>query len=547
MMKFHIFFSLLFCIATLPASSQKYAAFDKKSVEVQSNDTLQIFITVFPNQLISDVQLSVNSQTLDISLLNLDSPIAKPPLPTKKLLTYVVSPLESGIHTIKLKATYANSFTYDTLFVHINKTDSVWSRIKELGINSKLFSSRANTIYAVTPEFINTYHDGAIKNIRTSANYPNYIRPLAFDSADNIWSFSPAFLENYNGKDWRLIPHQISAPVKEMLVDKNETVWLLTEYTSPVVNHRLYSFKKDAIIRHDSIRYYFPEQTGQFDRMSLYDITLDREKNLYLLAAKHDAAQLVLLKSEGNKWKNIDFPKPWLRINVERWKESLYITSDRSKSLAIWYEAVDSSLQYINGFLKYEDSKWNNYPSTTDFRIKKHSEILSDSKGNIWFISDNPQKLICFNGTDYLEISEFNSPLLKNTPTSFTIDTNDNLWLVCDSIIIMYNPNGLRGIKTSINNYPVEEKHTYSTMSLLSYPNPASHYVKINYFLSNESKVSLTIYNSLGVEVFKNNLGFKNAGDNNEIIFTSDLPSGQYYYVLKAGAQQSTQPLVIMR
>lgn len=78
------------------------------------------------------------------------------------------------------------------------------------------------------------------------------------------------------------------------------------------------------------------------------------------------------------------------------------------------------------------------------------------------------------------------------------------------------------------------------------YPNPFSSSLTIEYELDNSEKVTLIIYNHLG-ETITTTERFKETGKHQYIWNAEGLPSGMYYYKLKAGKQLANGKIVKVR
>jgi hypothetical protein len=81
-----------------------------------------------------------------------------------------------------------------------------------------------------------------------------------------------------------------------------------------------------------------------------------------------------------------------------------------------------------------------------------------------------------------------------------------------------------------------------------NYPNPFNPVTSINYDLPERNIVSLTIYNVLGevIAVPVNN-ETKIAGRYSVSFDATNLPSGVYYYELKAGEYAETKKMVLVK
>ncbi len=80
-----------------------------------------------------------------------------------------------------------------------------------------------------------------------------------------------------------------------------------------------------------------------------------------------------------------------------------------------------------------------------------------------------------------------------------------------------------------------------------AYPNPSRGKAIIRYQLPKESKVSLTIYNVVGQQVKRLDIGTKPAGYHQITWNDNLLPNGVYIYQLKAGTFTSTKKLMMVR
>jgi hypothetical protein len=80
-----------------------------------------------------------------------------------------------------------------------------------------------------------------------------------------------------------------------------------------------------------------------------------------------------------------------------------------------------------------------------------------------------------------------------------------------------------------------------------NYPNPFNPSTEINYALPVLSKVSLKVYNALGMEVATVVNSTQKAGEHSVKFDASELPSGTYFYTLKAGSFTETRRMVLSK
>jgi hypothetical protein len=79
-----------------------------------------------------------------------------------------------------------------------------------------------------------------------------------------------------------------------------------------------------------------------------------------------------------------------------------------------------------------------------------------------------------------------------------------------------------------------------------NYPNPFNPTTTIRYALPKTSEVSLAIYNVLGQLVSRLAVGRVEAGIQ-EVHWNANVPSGIYFYRLKAGGYTETKKMLLIR
>jgi hypothetical protein len=80
-----------------------------------------------------------------------------------------------------------------------------------------------------------------------------------------------------------------------------------------------------------------------------------------------------------------------------------------------------------------------------------------------------------------------------------------------------------------------------------NYPNAFNSSTEIKYSLANEGRVSLKVYNALGLEVATLANDFETAGEHQLSFNGENLPSGTYFYMLRSGAFSETKRMVIAK
>ncbi|HMU44680.1 MAG TPA: T9SS type A sorting domain-containing protein, partial [Ignavibacteriaceae bacterium] len=81
-----------------------------------------------------------------------------------------------------------------------------------------------------------------------------------------------------------------------------------------------------------------------------------------------------------------------------------------------------------------------------------------------------------------------------------------------------------------------------------NYPNPFNPSTNIKYVISSRQFVTLKIFNSLGEEIETLVNEFQDAGVHSKLyIINSTLPSGVYFYELKAGEFVQTRKMLLLK
>ncbi len=80
-----------------------------------------------------------------------------------------------------------------------------------------------------------------------------------------------------------------------------------------------------------------------------------------------------------------------------------------------------------------------------------------------------------------------------------------------------------------------------------NYPNPFNPTTTINYTIPNRSRVTLSLYNTLGQKVAQLVNGDKDAGAYSITFDASGMASGVYLYRMETGSFMQTRKLVVLK
>lgn len=134
------------------------------------------------------------------------------------------------------------------------------------------------------------------------------------------------------------------------------------------------------------------------------------------------------------------------------------------------------------------------------------------------------------NGTGVHEIDDTTGVLIR------TVATASNF-----QFIDVYNPSGVTSSNNEVNLKPLEYKLCNN------YPNPFNPVTNIRFSVPKTALVSLKVYDALGREISSLINGVKLAGEYVISFNASNLPSGLYFYTLKAESFSSTKKMILLK
>jgi ligand-binding sensor domain-containing protein len=304
-------------------------------------------------------------------------------------------------------------------------------------------------------------------------------------------------------------------------------------------------------------------------------IALTVDKNNTIWGGGGIMSLIGLYKFDGNSWTlydttNSGLPYPFVA----------QVTSDVNGK--VWGLAVSSGVQALFSF---DGNYWRKY--NCPYRSFWLSTTVADKKGNIWFATDQPSEgIVQFNGlgfifhpkpdpslsfptkliTDKLDnlwvcwetgIAEFSNntwhvykDTLNHDFSGMVVDKFNNLWLsTFRSGVVAFNKSGLLLSNNDI--YPTPVADIFNLFQ--NYPNPFNPSTKIRWQSPVSSWQTIKVYDVLGNEVVTLVDEFKPAG-NYEVEFNAvetlhamSLPSGVYFYQLKAGDYIGTKKMILLR
>jgi len=175
------------------------------------------------------------------------------------------------------------------------------------------------------------------------------------------------------------------------------------------------------------------------------------------------------------------------------------------------------------GVTKYDGKYWVNYDTYSGLVSYKIGNIFEDSKGNIWFCSEDGNGACKFDGKDWKIYNTANSGIISNFVRSTAEDAHGNIWFATD--------NGISVL--TIKSTDVITDKNVNLFSLNAFPNPFDNDLDIEFSLASESDIELAAYDLNGrklVTIINTSLP---AGKQSLNWNASGLEAGIYYMQLR--------------
>lgn len=171
-----------------------------------------------------------------------------------------------------------------------------------------------------------------------------------------------------------------------------------------------------------------------------------------------------------------------------------------------------------------------------------HPDMEATIIGNFGVKSAKAQPEFTQSGTWY---EFFSGDTLRVSDTDTTMSLEAGEFHIYTTEKFKQPPAGI----TSNNNGPDADGQTPKTVRLYqNYPNPFNPSTTIPYDLPEKSKVSLRVYNILGKEVLRRNLGLQTAGSGKKIkINLNNLSSGVYIYRLETESEILSRKMLLIK
>ncbi|MCL5029781.1 MAG: T9SS type A sorting domain-containing protein [Bacteroidetes bacterium] len=269
--------------------------------------------------------------------------------------------------------------------------------------------------------------------------------------------------------------------------------------------------------------------------MELLSISPFNDNEIYSLSIQGISKSI----DGGKTFYIIDTSKSYIFLGIPQLfydKDSIHIYRISYKydgTKYIPYIFVSNNSGEINSWSKIYTSSNNIYLS------------IDDSVSGTIYIADGNKILV---STDYGNTFNVYKTLDSTIVGIYKKPNSDLLYAATKYDIYEISSTKIRSIKHLIT--AIDDKETKVPNEFIlyqNYPNPFNPSTTISYQLSAVSKVSLKVYDVLGREVATLVNEVQSAGGHVEMLSAVSLPSGVYFYQLKAGENISTKKMILVK
>lgn len=378
------------------------------------------------------------------------------------------------------------------------------------------------------PDWINYYKNN-------SGLLNNKINVIENDRHNNKWiGTNGNGLAKYDGFGWQYFDLS-NEFVTCIAMDDSDKVWIGTEDGIFLVQNNNVSLISDDGWVHslviDSIGYLwavFNDGIHKYDGITWtggYAPPLHTPRKLII--DNHNMLWSTFISKGIGKFDGIN----WVIYNTS----NSNIPSNNITSMVI-YES-DLWLGTYKKLVKFDNANFISYECPLDDWIET---ISVDSEFTFWLgTSMGIAKYDLINWTVYDTV---NSPLNDNLVKHICNDEYHNTFIGTWNGLAVYNKLGLPNF---VSNYGGKIPNSFIVYQ--NYPNPFNPITKIGYDVSEMGHVTLNIYDVLGNEIGALINKEKPAGSYEVEFDATGLPSGIYFYQLKAGNFVETKKMVLLR
>ncbi|MCX8105923.1 MAG: T9SS type A sorting domain-containing protein [Ignavibacterium album] len=397
-------------------------------------------------------------------------------------------------------------------------------------IQSIDFDSQNRVVYALTgnydSSYVVRYYNGSFEmwNMTSLFNTPFYWISSCVDNNDNIWAFMQNSLYKFDDSNWTEfpLPVNITGYMKYSdLAIKDDKIFLSIYHSSVYGFPPIFSFDKlnNTWKTFDSNNSAIPSNIST-GRIFLKGDSVFVGSNKGLILIENDSAYVVLDTSNSSIETQAIYSF-YIDTNGKRWLGTF------DKGLVEWMD--NSNFRYFN---QSNSSLPNNFINAID----------EDSQGNLWIATDNG--FACLRNDTIYSYSNLTSESIAE----LKVDSEDRIWMgeVGTGRLLVFNGTNLSTI-TDVNERD-EVKIPNNFVLHQNYPNPFNPSTRISWQSPVGSWQTIKLYDIMGREIETIVNGYYEAGFHSTLyIVKSQLPSGVYFYQLKAGNFSQTKKMILLK
>jgi ligand-binding sensor domain-containing protein len=412
-----------------------------------------------------------------------------------------------------------------------------------------------------TPEWI-TY------NTTNSGLPENSVCTIAIDESGNKWigtakPFFPGFeigggLSIFDGANWIVynssnsgLPDNI---VLSIAIDLNGNKWIGTQDSGLAkfdnTNWTVFNTSNSGLpagwLSSISIDGNGNKWIGTWEGLAKFDDTNWTAYNTLNSGLPGNVVNCITIDYFGNKW--IGTGDGLAKFNDNDWTVFNTANSDLPSN---WISSIaigangDKWIGTGDGLAKFDDNEWtvfNTANSDLPDNIVLSIAIDGDAPWGQWIGTCNG--LATITPTNWIVYNTSNSGLPSNYISSIAIDGSGNKWFgTGDGGLAVYKEGGV----VSAEENPKSEIIPNECLLSQNFPNPFNPITTIKYSVPKLSFVTIKIYDVLGSEV-ATLINEENPVGTYELTWYAEgLPSGVYFYQLRAGNYVETKKMILLR
>lgn len=345
----------------------------------------------------------------------------------------------------------------------------------------------------------------------------NSIYPRDIDNFNNVWvTLPPQYgIAKFNGFTWTVYDTSNSGiPANSnvtLSVDNNNVKWICTP----------------GIIRFDDINW------------AIYNTTNSGLPN--------NVVTTVAFESHIKWIGTFGLSSGMAKFNDTNWviynTGNSQIPSNAINQIKIDYLGNKWICTYAGGLAKFNSvtNTWTIYDPSNSGIPSYYIDCITFRNNFVKFIGTEVNGVSVFDDTVWQVFNESNSPLPSDFINDIKIDKYNNVWIATSSGLAIYNPDTIIGIKN--NNTQVAKDFELNQ----NFPNPFNPTTNIKYQLTNNALVILNVFDVQGKEIISLVNQRQNKGTYEIQWDASNLPSGVYFYQLKANNYIETRKMILIK